>query len=140
MTRSTSIHIDDSELRTLELDLRGFDERLQVSAKKTLRGRVGPKLRDEMKDDARGAQRSTPSTIRHLHKGVTFNAIDRGWGVEAGIRPGNGRQGSLAHILAYGTARSAPVYDHTQALARTEDDAARWIADDAADAVWGDDR
>jgi hypothetical protein len=124
------IHIDDAQLRTLEVDLAGAPGRMQQNAPNVLRTKVGPRLQTEMKRDARNHR-----YLPHLPSAVTWEMRGE-WTVEAGLGP-DGNQGSLAHIIAYGSVNNAPVYDHTAALRRVTPFALKWLADVAEDAVLG---
>ena len=133
-----SAAIDDSELRRLAVDLAAAPLRVQFGASRVLRTEVGPLLETEMKRDASGHRR-----LRHLPRAVSHEM--RGpFEVEAGLKPGRtfgeGGQGSLAHIIAYGSVNNAPVYDHTAALRRAAPVAERWLAGMAEDAVLGTER
>ena len=129
-----NIHIDDHELRNLEIDLAGAPARIQLAAPRVLREHVGPRLEREMKRDARGHR-----FLPRLQRAVSWEMLGE-WEVEAGISPRpSGRQGRLAHIIVYGSVNNAPVYDHTAALRRTEPFAARALADAGEESVLGDD-
>lgn len=124
-----SIHWYDAELEALEIDLAAAPGRMQRNAPDVLRAKVGPRLHEEMKRDATG----------HRYLGKLPRAVSwemRGdWAVEAGLSPGG--QGSLAHIIVYGSVNNGPVYDHTAALRRTEPFALKWLADVSEKAVLG---
>lgn len=124
------IHFEDEELRTLEIDLSGAPTRIQRAAPGVLKTKVGPLLKREMKRDARGHRH-----LPHLANAVTWEMIDT-WTVECGLGP-DGNQGSLAHIIVYGSVNNAPVYDHGAALRRATPRATEWLADVAEDAVLG---
>lgn len=127
-------HMDDSELRNLEIDLSLAPRRVQLAAPRVLRTVVGPRLEKEMKRDARGHR-----FLPRLARAVSWEMLDE-WQVEAGISPRpSGRQGRLAHIIVYGSVNNGPVYDHTAALRRTEPAAVRALADAAEESVLGDD-
>jgi hypothetical protein len=125
------IEIDASELRTLEVDLAGCPIRIQFAAPRVLASRVGPLLDREMRLDARGHR-----YLPNLPNAVTHEMIDP-WTVEAGLGP-DGDQGSLAHIIVYGSVNNAPVYDHTAALRRAAPRATNWLADVAEESVLGE--
>lgn len=128
------IHVDDSELRTLEVDLRGAGLRVQMNATTVLRGKVGPLLQREMRKDARGHRQ-----LRRLPKSIDWE-MNGNWEVEAGVRRGQrGTQGRLAHIIVYGSVNNAPVYDHGAALRRAAPRAINWLADAAEESVLGND-
>lgn len=127
----THVWIDDHELRELAIDISMAPGRMQRAGPRVLKTKVGPRLNKEMKLDASGHRH-----LPHLSKAVSWEM--RGdWMVEAGLSPGG--QGSLAHIIVYGSVNNGPVYDHTAALRRTEPYARDWLADAAEDAVLGDD-
>lgn len=118
------IHIDDSELRNLEVDISHAPGRMQRNARSTII-KGARRINKEMVIDASGHR-----YLPRLGKGVTYQLIDP-WTAEIGIAPRNRKQGSLAHIIAYGSANNAPVYDHTAGLRR----AMPAILDDFADAA-----
>lgn len=131
------IEIDDSELRTLEVDLARAPGRVQRQSTRALKYRVGPMVADEMREDARAAQRSSPSSIRHLPKSVSHEMIDD-WTVEVGLGPRRGKtQGALAHILVYGSVNNAPLYDHMDGPRRALPRVERILGDVAEDSVLG---
>lgn len=129
MTRA-SIHIDDSELRNLYVDLRGAPLRVQNNTRETL-VRSARAVNDEMREDARGHR-----YLKHLPRAVSYQLIDR-YTAEIGLGPQRGTQGSLAHIIVYGSVNNAPVYDHTAGLRRAEPRILEWFADEAEDSVLG---
>lgn len=129
MTRRM-FHIDDSELRTLELDISGAPGRIQRNAGVTLR-KVGRLVDKQMRVDASGHR-----YLKHLPEAVSHELIDP-WTVEIGLGPKKGTQGALAHIIVYGSVNNAPVYDHTAGLRRSLPTIERMFADDAEDAVLG---
>lgn len=131
------VSIDDRELRRLEVDLTGAPRRIQFGVTRNI-GRGARLVEREMKIDARNARRSSPSTIRHLPKSVTWEMLDA-FSAEIGLAPKTRTQGSLAHILAYGTSTRPPIYDHTAGLRRATPRIVRMLLDDAADDVLGKD-
>ncbi len=134
------IHIDDSELKQLGIDMAGAPARIQLKAPTVLRTRVGPKLEREMKDDARGHMGNwfgipgtsyvtpLPQHIDHQMAGT--------WAVEAGIKMEGA--GKLQNIIVFGSVNNAPVYDHMAAGRRTLPFALRWLAEAAEESVIGD--
>ena len=135
------IHLDDSELRNLEVDIAGAPGRIQRKAPEALRTRIGPRLKREMKIDAAGHMGNWfgwPGTeyVTPLPRHVSFEMRGQ-WEVEAGIESKGA--GKLAHIIVYGSSNNAPVYDHTAALRRAQPFALRVLADVAEEAVLGDD-
>lgn len=125
------IHIDDSELRTLELDLSAAPGRMQRNARETL-VKAGRIVNRGMREDAAGHR-----YLRRLPESVSFEMLDP-WTVEIGHEPAGSRhQGSIAHIIAYGSVNNAPVYDHTAALRRNLPNIVRLFANAAEDSVLG---
>jgi hypothetical protein len=122
------IYWDDHELRNLEHDLSGAPGRMQRNAVKVL-ARGGRLINREMKKDARGHRR-----LPHLPDAVS-NEFTGLLEQEIGLSPGG--QGSLAHIIAYGSVNNAPVYDHTAGLRRAEPRIVEWFADAAEESVLG---
>lgn len=126
------IHIEADELRRLEVDISQAPGRLQRNAGPTSR-KVGNIVNKEMKVDAAGH-----GNVPHLPKSVTDELLDP-WTVEVGLGPRPGTQGSLAHIIVYGSVNNAPVYDHITGPRRALPRVERLWADAAGDAVLGDD-
>jgi hypothetical protein len=130
--------IDDSELRTLRVDLSGAPLRAQLGARKGInRGRL--KIEQGMKRDARGITGNyfgKPGTSfdTGLHRHVSSEMLTP-LSAEIGIRPGGA--GSLAHILTYGSVNNGPAWDHTACLRRAEPGIVRDLADEAEDATLG---
>jgi len=123
--------IDDDELRNLEVDLSGAPIRVQRAAGVTLR-KAGAILDEGMREDASGH--------RHLPKlaDAVSHEMRGEWEVEAGLKPeGKKNQGSLAHIIAYGSINNAPVYDHTAVLRRHKEDIDRMFGDDVEKSTLG---
>lgn len=107
MARRNAMHIEADELRELELDLRGAPVRMQRAATRILATRGGPMLARAMETDAKG-HRYLPK----LPDAVTHEMLDP-LTVEAGLEPaGKRNQGSIAHIIVYGSVNNGPVYDH----------------------------
>lgn len=135
------IDIDDSELRNLEIDLRGAPGRIQRRGPQTLK-RAAKVVDAAMKVDAAGHQGNyfgIPGTSfdTPLEKHVSHEM--RGlWEAEIGIESKGA--GKLAHIIVYGSANNEPVYDHTAALRRSEPQILRMFADAAEESVLGDER
>jgi len=138
MARS-KIHIDDHELRQLEVDFREAPGRVQRSANRTLDGKVGPMVAKEMRVDATGHQGNwfgIPGTQYDtpLEKHVSHEMVDP-WTVEVGIEAKGA--GKLAHIIVFGSVNNAPVYDHMAGPRRALPRIERMLGDDAEDAVLG---
>lgn len=125
------LDIDATEVRMLEADLRRAPFRVQIGATKTLR-RAAELIDSGMRADATGHRH-----LAGLPNAVSHEMIDAQT-AEIGLSPGG--QGSLAHIIAYGSVNNAPVYDHTTALRRATPAVARMFADMGAEAVLGDSR
>lgn len=98
------LDIDDSELRELEVDLSEAPLRVQVGQTKVIRQGLRY-LVAAMKEDATGHR-----YLRQLPAAVSAEMLTRDMG-EAGLGPNSG-QGSIAHIIVYGSVNNAPVYDH----------------------------
>lgn len=123
-----SVHVDDSELRNLYVDLRGAPMRVQFAAGKAIRR--GAIVMDEaMRDDANGHR-----YLPHLHRAVSHEMIGP-LSAEIGLSPGG--QGSLAHIIVYGSVNNAPVYDHTSGPRRRLPIVADWMGDAGEESVLG---
>jgi hypothetical protein len=128
--RGGGIEIDDSELRTLQLDLEKAPARIQLGAHKTL-GRAGDLVDKGMKEDARGHR-----FLPRLPKSVSHEFLDY-YTQEIGLSPIPRTQGRLAHIIVYGSVNNAPVYDHTAALRRSEPAILEMFGRTAEDATLG---
>lgn len=128
--RGGGFEIDDSELRSLAVDLEEAPFRIQRGAHKTLDW-AGGLVNKGMKADARG-HRELP----HLPRSVTNEFLDF-WTQEIGLGPIPGTQGRLAHIIVYGSVNNAPVYDHTAALRRSTPAILERFAGTAEDATLG---
>lgn len=134
MTRQvTGFDVDDSELRTLQIDLEEAPGRIQRGAHKTL-DRAGELVDKGMQEDARG-HRFLPK----LPKSVSHGFIDR-WTMEIGLSPIPRTQGRLAHIIVYGSVNNLPVYDHTAALRRSTPAIDEMFGRTAEDATLGSKR
>lgn len=130
--RDAMIHLDDTELRNLEVDLTGAPGRVQRNARHTL-VKGAQKVETGMKVDASGHRR-----LKHLPKSVSRELLDP-WTAEIGMAPKRGTQGSLAHIAAYGSVNNAPVFDHTASLRRETPGIVQDFADAAERSVLGGD-
>lgn len=133
------MHMDDSELRTLQVDISGAPKRLQFKARGTLRRRVGPILERAMKKDAAGHMGNwfgRPGTeyVTPLPPHVS-NEMVGPWTVEAGIESKGA--GKLAHIIAYGSVNNAPAYDPMSGPRRALPQIEHLLANDVEDAVLG---
>jgi hypothetical protein len=122
--------VDDSELRTLQIDLSEAPGRMQRGGHKTL-GRAGDLVNRGMKRDARGHRQ-----LPRLPKSVTNEFIDY-WTQEIGLSPIPETQGRLAHIIVYGSINNEPVYDHTAALRRETPTILEMFAGEAEEDVLG---
>lgn len=128
-----SYSIDTSQLDALAKDLGGAERRVSTRVTRELKGRIGMKLKREMRQDASGHRQ-----LRHLPNAVSYELIDP-WMVECGLSPKKGTQGRLAHIIAYGSINNGPVYDKDAALWRSLPFALRVLGDAAEYSVLGDD-
>jgi hypothetical protein len=134
------LEIDDRELVQLEIDLRGAPTRMQFGVTRILKTRGGPILADAMRADARGHRGNyfgKPGTefVTPLDKHVSYEMIDDNT-VEAGIEYSGA--GKLAHIIVYGSANNAPVYDKMAGPRRVLPRIVRLFEDVAEDSVLGD--
>lgn len=123
-----SIHIYGEQVENLYLDLRDARFRIQWGAEKTLR-QSAKVVNAAMREDASG-HRYLPG----LPRAVSDNMIGK-YEAEIGLSPGG--QGSLAHIIAYGSVNNAPVYDYTAGLRRSEPIIDELFSGMAEDAVLG---
>lgn len=129
MTRSR-IRLEADEIRTLYVDLSGAPARIQINGSKTL-AEGAMLVEDEMKDDARGHR-----FLKHLPRAVSRQRLT--WDMyEIGLGPKKGTQGSLAHIIAYGSINNAPVYDHMAGPRRAMPHVVELFADTAEESVFG---
>lgn len=135
------LHIDDSELDRLEMDLAGAPLRVQFGAQKALMS--GARLVDremaEIVDGHRGNWFGKPGTSYPTPIGqhVSHEMVGD---LEAEIGVEKKGAGKLAHILAYGSVNNGPVFDHTQALTRAMPRIAEQFGEMAEDAVLGGER
>lgn len=123
------LEIDDSELRKLQLDLSGAPLRVQFGRTKVVK-RGLKYIEMAMKHDAEGHR-----YLKHLPKAVSSEMLTDDMG-EAGLGP-DGGQGSIAHIIVYGSVNNAPVYDHTAGPRKMIPRILRDFADMGEDAVLG---
>ena len=122
---------DSSDLRKLEIDLRGAPMRIQRDAEKIVwRGAdlVARGMRREV-----GGHRFLP----HLPHTVSREMVGR-YEAEIGMETSR-KQGRLAHIMAYGSANNDPVFDHTAPLRAATPRIVKMTGDEGEDAVLGDD-
>lgn len=113
--------IDDSELRTLGIDLGEAPLRIRLNSRKAM-GESARLVNREMRIDAAGHVGNyfgIPGTefVVPLPEHVSHD-VEGPWDAEIGIESKGA--GKLAHLLAYGSVNNAPVYDHTAALRRSE--------------------
>lgn len=137
---SRRVGFDDRELRQLEVDLRKAPLRTQFNARKAMT-KAARVVQREMKRDATGHHGNyfgAPGTeyLTPLAKHVTFD-VDGPYSAEIGFEKKGA--GNLAHLLVYGSAKNAPVYDHTAALRRSEQEIVYLFADAAERSVLGGD-
>lgn len=125
------IEFDDSELRRLEVDISEAPGRLQRNFGPTMK-RGARLVEREMKRDASGHR-----YLPHLADATSHDVLGP-WEAEIGLGP-DGGQGSLAHIIVYGSVNNDPVYDHTAGLRRAEPRIVKMFADTAEESVLGDD-
>lgn len=122
------IHMDDSELRNLGLDLSRARKRVQFNASKAVR-RGAAIVDAEMVVDASGHRR-----LKHLPSTVSHEMLAP---LEAEIGLEYKGQGKLAHIIVYGSVNNGPVYDHTAGLRRAAPAIDKILADAAEESVFG---
>lgn len=108
-----NFHIDDSQLRTLELDLRRAPMRIQLGITKNLATKAARTMERAMKQDARGHMgnwfgRPGTSYVTDLPRHVTSEMLGP-FELETGIEAKGA--GNLGHIIAYGSVNNDPVYD-----------------------------
>lgn len=132
------IHIDDSELDRLAIDLSGAPLRVQFNASSAVR-RSAAIVDEGMVQDARGHQGNwfgIPGTSYDtpLEKHVSHELLAP---LEAEIGIEQKGAGKLAHIIVFGSVNNAPVYDHTAALRRSIPAIADMLADAAEESVFG---
>lgn len=121
--------IDGDQLNELEADLRGAPARIQVDTREGVK-RAAKRIAKEMRVDASGHR-----YLADLPRAVSYTAFFNE--AEIGLGPRRGTQGSLAHIIAYGSVNNAPVYDYTAGLRRAEPKILEDFADDAESDVLG---
>lgn len=122
------IELEHREVDNLYYDLRGAPARIQWE----VRGHMPEYARMvevEMKRDARGHRH-----LSHLPAAVTWEMIDA---FEAEIGLGPPGQGSLAHIIVYGSVNNGPVYDAQAGPRRALPRIAEKVADLAEKSVLG---
>lgn len=135
------VHLDDSELRNLEIDLRGAPGRIQRRGPRTLR-KAARIVDAAMKIDATGHKGNwfgKPGTSYNtpLQRHVSHEMLSP-WEAEIGIESEGA--GKLAHIIVYGSVNNDPTYDHTAALRRSEPKILEMFGDTAEESVLGDGR
>lgn len=124
------VKVDGNDLDELEVDLRGAPRRIQVDSREGIR-KGAKRVAKEMRVDASG-HRYLPK----LAAAVSYDLIGP-HEAEIGLGPRRGTQGSLAHIIVYGSVNNAPVYDHTAGLRRAEPRILRDFEDMVEDDVLG---
>lgn len=105
------IEADATQVRQLEADLSRAPFRVQWNASKATRNSA--RIVDAaMQVDASGHRYlpKLPAAVSHEMLGPLL--------AEIGLGP-DGGQGSIAHIIVYGSVNNAPVYDHTAGLRRS---------------------
>jgi hypothetical protein len=127
--RSVTVHIDDSELETLEIDLREAPARMQLGSRKTMK-RAAEIVDKGMVKDARG-HRYLPRFPRNIsHDSGNFDA-------EIGFDRSRGLQGALVWIILNGSINNAPVWDYAKVLVRTTPEILELYGATAEDATLG---
>ena len=134
-----SLSIDDHELRTLEVDLRGAPGRAQRGVTKVIR-RGAKRVNIEMRRDAAGHVGSWFSP-RHRHRKATplerYVSDEMLTPFEAEIGIEYRGAGKLAHIIAHGSINNAPAYDYMAGPYRAIPSVEDLMADMGEDAVLG---
>lgn len=132
------IHIDDSELKRLEVDISAAPGRMQRNASEaTVKGaRV---VNREMKIDATGHQGNVfgrPGTgfDTPLQKHVSYELLTP---LEAEIGIEYQGAGKLGHIIAKGSVNNAPAYDYMAGPRRSLQQVERVYAEAAEESVLG---
>jgi hypothetical protein len=133
------IHIDDTELVRLELDLRAAPKRVQFGATKQVMA-AAKTIDRQMTIDATGHQGNwfgIPGTEFNtpLELHVSHEMLDR-YTAEIGIEMKGA--GKLAPIIVYGSVNNAPVYDHMAGPRRVLPKIVEDFADMAEDSVLGE--
>lgn len=127
--------IQADQLRELELDLSRAPFRVQWGATQLLATRVGPLMADAMRDDAKGHRYLPKLPDAVSHEMVSEDTLEVG--LEAA---GKRHQGSIAHIIVYGSVNNQPVYDHMAGPRRRLPRVERMFADMAEESVLGDEQ
>lgn len=136
--RGGGIDVDNSELRTLYVDLSGAPERIQRDARKRINhGRL--MVQSQMRTDANEVTGTWWGKRFRMGLGSAVSSeMLTPLSAEIGIRPGDGGgRGSIAHIVTYGTAKNGPAWDHTNSLRKAEPVVVKGLAEDAEDDVLG---
>lgn len=132
------LHIDDSELHTLEVDLRGAPGRAQRGVTEVIRS-GSKRINHEMQVDAAGhhgnwfGNRAT-SYLLHLERYVSDEMLSP-FEAEIGIEYRG--QGKLAHIIVKGSIHNAPAYDYMAGPYRAIPSVEDKMGDMGEDAVFG---
>lgn len=104
--------LDLTDVHRLAVDLTTAAVKTQVGAAAAL-AVSAQRVKDGMKSDATGHR-----FLTRLPEYVSYERVGIGLEYEVGFDKRG--QGNLANIAAYGTARNAPVMDHTASLRREE--------------------
>jgi hypothetical protein len=111
--RSVGVHIDDSELNQLEVDLKEAPGRVQRKSRHTL-DEAGKIVDRAMVRDARN-HRFLPRFPYNVSHGYVGDLTE-----EIGFDRSKGLQGALVWIILRGSINNAPVWDYTAGLRRSE--------------------
>lgn len=129
----SGVHFDTSQVDRLAVDLSEAPDRLQRSARQTMR-KSAQRIKRRMQEEFAG-HRYAPEVP------LSFEVRQLGGlGYEIGELNSAGPQWGIAAILAYGTSNNAPVADHRKSLREETPFMVAQLGDDAADAVLGGDR
>jgi hypothetical protein len=125
-----TISWDDSELKTLEINLTEAPGRVQRSAPKVVK-RGADLIEKAMKVDARGHR-----YLPHFPRAVDQKMRGR-WEAQIGFTHKPGTQGKLAHIILLGSINNLPVYDFRAAPRRVVPEILDMFGRDGEAAVMG---
>lgn len=133
-----SIRFNGDELHQLQLDLSGAPLRVQTNASSAVRRAAGI-IDKQMTVDATGHQGNVFGKVgteydTPLQDHVSHEMLSP-LRAEIGIEYKGA--GKLAHIIAFGSANNAPVYDHMAGPRRALPSVEKVIADAAEDSVFG---
>lgn len=135
----SGFHIDDSQLRNLQIDLSGARKRVQFNARSAVK-KAAQIVDAGMVVDATGHQGNWFGIVgtsydTPLEKHVSHELIGP---LEAEIGIEYKGAGKLAHIIVFGSVKNpGGAYDHTAALRRSQPKIDQMIADAGEESVFG---